>query len=98
MAGAIRLLDAASLRPLRTLARLEGDAFTAIGFSPDGRALAFGTNLGASGIYDVASGQRLLSFPRHTTNNLQGEVSPRRKEIGKTAWRGRGEDSVGAGS
>ncbi len=61
MAGAIRLFDSKSLRPLRTVARLQGGAFTAIGFSPDSRTLAFGTNLGASGIYDVSSGERLFS-------------------------------------
>lgn len=89
IAGAIRLLDAASLRPLRTLARLEGDSFTAIGFSPDGRALAFGTDLGASGIYDVASGRRLVSFPGHTTNIWQVEFSPDGKDVATSAGDGK---------
>jgi WD40 repeat protein len=44
IAGEVRLFDAATLRPRRTLARLEGDSFSAIGFSPDGRALAIGTD------------------------------------------------------
>lgn len=89
VAGAIRLFAAASLRPLRTLARLEGDAFTAIGFSPDGRTLAFGTNLGASGIYDVASGQRLVSFPGHTTIIWQVEFSPDGKDVATSAGDGK---------
>jgi WD40 repeat protein/DNA-binding SARP family transcriptional activator len=89
IAGAIRLFDAASLRPLRTLARREGDAFTAIGFSPDGRALAFGTDLGASGIYDVASGRRLVSFPGHTTNIWQVEFSPHGKDVATSAGDGK---------
>jgi DNA-binding SARP family transcriptional activator/WD40 repeat protein len=99
VAGAIRLFDAASLRPLRTLARLEGAAFTAIGFSPDGRALAFGTNLGASGIYDVASGSRLVSSPGHTTNIWQVEFSPDGNDVATAAsdgkalvWRASGNE------
>ena len=99
MAGAIRLFDSKSLRPLRTVARLEGGAFTAIGFSPDGRTLAFGTNLGASGIYDVASGERLVSFPGHTTNIWQVEFSPDGKNVVTSAddgkalvWRASGNE------
>ena len=89
VAGAIRLFDAASLRPLRTLARREGDAFTAIGFSPDGRTLAFGTDLGAWGIYDVASGHPLVSFPGHTTNIWQVEFSPDGKDVATSAGDGK---------
>jgi WD40 repeat protein len=89
IAGAIRLFDAESLRPRRTLARLEGDAFSAIGFSPNGRALAFGTDLGASGIYDVASGRRLVSFPGHTTNIWQVEFSPDGKDVATSAGDGK---------
>jgi DNA-binding SARP family transcriptional activator/WD40 repeat protein len=89
IAGAIRLFDATSLRPLRTLARLEGDAFTTIGFSPDGRTLAYGTILGVSGIYDIRSGNRLVSFPGHTTNIYQVEFSPDGKDVATSAGDGK---------
>ncbi len=89
MAGAIRLFNAAGLRPLRTLAQLKGDAFTAIGFSPDGRTLAFGTNLGASGIYDVASRRRLVTFPGHTTNIWQVKFSPDGRDVATSAGDGK---------
>jgi WD40 repeat protein/DNA-binding SARP family transcriptional activator len=89
VAGAIRLFDSANLRPLRTLARLDGDTFSAIGFSPDGRTLAFGTDLGSSGIYDVASGNRLVSFPGHTTNIWQVEFSPDGKDVATSAGDGK---------
>jgi WD40 repeat protein/DNA-binding SARP family transcriptional activator len=89
IAGAISLFDSGSLRPLRTLARLEGDAFSAIGFSPDGRKLAFGTDLGASGIYDVDSGNRLVSFPGHTTNIWQVEFSPDGRDVATSAGDGK---------
>jgi WD40 repeat protein/DNA-binding SARP family transcriptional activator len=89
MAGAIRLFDSKSLRPLRTLAQLKGDTFTAIGFSPDGRTLAFGTNLGVSGIYDVGSGEQLVSFPGHTTNIWQVEFSPDGKDVATSAGDGK---------
>jgi DNA-binding SARP family transcriptional activator/WD40 repeat protein len=89
VAGAIRLFDAAGLRPLRTLAQLKGDAFTAIGFSPDGRTLAFGTNLGASGIYDIASRRRLVAFPGHTTNIWQVKFSPDGKDVATSAGDGK---------
>jgi WD40 repeat protein/DNA-binding SARP family transcriptional activator len=89
MAGAIKLFDSKSLRPRRTLAQLKGDTFTAIGFSPDGRTLAFGTNLGVSGIYDVASGERLVSFPGHTTNIWQVEFSPDGKNVTTSAGDGK---------
>src|SRR6266704_2349297 len=85
--------------PLRTVARLQGGAFTAIGFSPDSRTLAFGTNLGASGIYEVASGERLVSFPGHTTNIWQVEFSPDGKNVVTSAddgkalvWRASGNE------
>jgi WD40 repeat protein len=89
MAGAIKLFDSKSLRPRRTLAGLKGDAFTAIGFSPNGRTLAFGTEEGASGIYDVASGERLVSFPGHTTNIWQVEFSPDGKDVATSAGDGK---------
>jgi WD40 repeat protein/DNA-binding SARP family transcriptional activator len=89
VAGTIGLFDSGTLRPRRTLARLDGDTFSAISFSPDGRALAFGTDLGSSGIYDVASGERLVSFPGHTTNIWQVEFSPDGKDVATSAGDGK---------
>jgi WD40 repeat protein len=51
--------------------------------------VAFGTNLGASGIYDVASGQRLVSFPGHTTNIWQVEFSPDGRDVATSAGDGK---------
>jgi len=41
-AGTLLMLDAHTLKPVQTLGHLDGDAYTALGFSPDGRGLRSG--------------------------------------------------------
>jgi DNA-binding SARP family transcriptional activator/WD40 repeat protein len=98
-AGKLMLLDARTLRRVRTLAPLEGDAYTTVGFSPDGRRLGFGTNEGAAGVYDLRTGNVLASFPGHTTNIYQVAFSPDGRQVVTTAqdgkaliWRAAGDE------
>lgn len=76
MSGQIVLLDAHTLQLRGTLARVKGVAFQTLDFSPDGRGLAFGGSDGSAGIFDVGSGERLLSLPGHTTDIYQVLYSP----------------------
>jgi WD40 repeat protein len=85
----VMLLDARTLRPVRTLGALDGDAYTTVGFSPDGRRLAFGTNEGAAGVYDLRSGNVLVSFPGHTTNIYEAAFSPDGRQVATAAGDGK---------
>jgi WD40 repeat protein len=76
VAGTLELLNARTLRVTRTLGHLDGDAYTALGFSPDGTRLAYGTNEGSAGVIDLRTGNLLVPFPGHTTNIYQVQFSP----------------------
>lgn len=91
-AGSLLLLNARTLRPVRTLLRLDGDAPTAFAFTPDGTRMAFGTNEGQAGVYDLRSGNELVSFPGHTTNIWQVAFSPDGREV--TTAAGDGSTSI----
>ena len=89
--GQILLLDARTLRRTATVGpRLYGDAYTALAFSPDGSRLAFGTNQGSAGVYDLRSGTQLVRFPGHTTNIYQLTFSPDGRRVATAAGDGRG--------
>ncbi|MBX3467611.1 MAG: protein kinase [Planctomycetes bacterium] len=60
--GALRLWDARSGAPVRTLDH--GAPAVAVAFSPDGRRLLSGGD-GAIGLWDVASGERVHDLPAH---------------------------------
>ena len=74
---------------MRTLGHLDGDAYTALGFSPDGERLAFGTNEGSAGVIDLRTGNQLVSFPGHTTNIYQVAFSPDGREVATAAGDGK---------
>ncbi len=88
-AGRLLMLDAHTLKPLRTLGHLNGDAYMAVGFSPDGERLAFGTNEGSAGVIDLRTGNQLVSFPGHTTNIYQVAFSPDGREVATAAGDGK---------
>ena len=88
--GHIALLDAHTLRRVGTIGpALDADAYTALAFSPDGGRLAYGTNTGTAGVYDLRSGNLLISFPGHTTNIFQLTFSPDGKRVVTAAGDGR---------
>jgi WD40 repeat protein len=88
-AGTLLMLDAHTLRTVRTLGHLNGDAYTALGFSPDGTRLAFGTAEGSGGVIDLRTGNQLVSFPGHTTNIYQVAFSPDGREVATAAGDGK---------
>jgi WD40 repeat protein len=88
--GSIVLLDAGTLRRVGTVGPpLRGDAYTAVAFSPDGTRLAFGTNEGSSGVFDLQSNSLLIGFPGHTTNLYQLTFSPDGRQVATAAGDGR---------
>ena len=88
--GLIVLLDARTLRRVGTVGPpLDGDAYTALAFSPDGTRLAFGTNEGSAGVFDVQSRSQLVRFPGHTTNIYQLAFSPDGQRVATAAGDGR---------
>ena len=84
--GSIVLLDAHTLAPLRTVARVSGSWFTAVAFSPDGGRLAYSAGDGSAGVYSLRTGQQLVSLPGHTT------------AIGAIAFSPDGQDVVTSGA
>ncbi len=88
--GSIELLRAPTLRLVRTIGpRLDGDAYTALAFSPDGGRLAYGTNEGSAGVFDLRTGSLVVSFPGHTTNIYEMEFSPDGRRVVTAAGDGR---------
>jgi WD40 repeat protein len=88
--GQIALLDARTLRRVGTVGpALDADAYTALAFSPDGGRLAYGTNTGTAGVYDLRSGNLLINFPGHTTNIFQLAFSPDGQRVVTAAGDGR---------
>jgi WD40 repeat protein/DNA-binding SARP family transcriptional activator len=69
--GWITLLDAHTLAPRRTVARVSGNWFTAVAFSPDGSRVAYGGGDGSAGVYSLRTGEQLVSLPGHTTSIWQ---------------------------
>jgi WD40 repeat protein/DNA-binding SARP family transcriptional activator len=69
--GWIALLDAHTLAPRRTVARVSGNWFTAVAFSPNGNRLAYGGGDGSAGVYSLRTGEQLVSLPGHTTSIWQ---------------------------
>jgi WD40 repeat protein/DNA-binding SARP family transcriptional activator len=69
--GSIVMLDAHTLAQRRTVARVSGNWFTAVAFSPDGSRLAYGGGDGSAGVYSLRTGEQLVSLPGHTTSIWQ---------------------------
>jgi WD40 repeat protein len=99
-AGSLLLLSSRTLRSVRTLVRLDGDAVTAFAFARDGGRVAFGTNEGQAGVNDLRSGNQFVSFPGHTTNIWQIAFSPDGHEAATSAgdgsaviWRATGAET-----
>ena len=104
--GSIVLLDAHTLAPLRTVARVSGTYFTSVAFSPDGSRLAFSAGDGSAGVYSLRTGQQLVSLPGHTTAIGQIAFSPDGQDVVTSAadgtaliWRATGDEraSIDAG-
>jgi len=100
VSGSLALLDPRTLLPVHTYLHLDGDAVVAFAFSADGTRLAFGTNEGQAGVYDLRSGNQLVSFPGHTTNIFQVAFSPDGREVATAAgdgnaviWRATGAET-----
>lgn len=99
--GSIALLDTRTLQRVATVGpALDGDAYTAVAFSPDGTRLAFGTNQGSAGVYDLRSGNQLVRFPGHTTDIFDVAFSPDGSRVATAAgdghtylWRAAGNQS-----
>jgi len=89
MSGSIELLDARTLKLERVLAHVSGVAFQTIAFSPNGRWLAFGGSDGSAGIFDVPTGEKLVTFPGHTTDIYQVAFSPDGRNVITAAGDGR---------
>ncbi len=89
MSGEIVLLNAHTLKLERTLAQVKGVAFQTLAFSPDGRELAYGGSDGSAGIFDVASGEQLVSLPGHTTDIYEVAFSPDGRHVVTAAGDGR---------
>jgi WD40 repeat protein len=88
--GWIVLLDAKTLAPRRTLARVSGNWFTAVAFSPDGSRLAYGGGDGSAGVFSLRTGERLVSLPGHTTSVWQIVFSPDGRRVLTAASDGTG--------
>src|SRR5262249_17760384 len=87
--GSIALPDTRTLQRVATVGRvLDGDAYTAVAFSPDGTRLAFGTNQGSAGVYDLRSGNQLVRFPGHTTDIFDVAFSPDGSRVATAAGDG----------
>jgi WD40 repeat protein len=101
-AGTIALLDTRTLRQVGTVGpALDGDTYTAVAFSPDGTRLAFGTNQGSAGVFDLRSGNQLVRFPGHTTDIFDVAFSPDGSRVATAAgdghtyvWRAAGNQSL----
>ena len=89
MSGAIELLNARTLRLRRTLATVKGVALQTIAFSSDGRELAYGRSDGGAGIFDVQTGEQLVTLPGHTTDIYQVAFSPDGSRVVTAAGDGR---------
>jgi WD40 repeat protein/DNA-binding SARP family transcriptional activator len=104
--GWIVLLNAHTLAPIRTVARVSGTYVTSVAFSPDGGRLAFSAGDGSAGVYSVRTGQQLVSLPGHTTAIGQIAFSPDGQDVVTTGadgttliWRATGDErtSIDAG-
>jgi WD40 repeat protein/DNA-binding SARP family transcriptional activator len=97
--GWIVLLDAHTLAPRRMVARVSGNWFTAVAFSPDGSRLAYGGGDGSAGVYSLRTGEQLVSLPGHTTSIWQIVFSPDGRNVVTAAsdgtaliWRATGDE------
>jgi WD40 repeat protein len=74
--GRIELLDARTLRPLRTLAEKPAVGANAVAFSPDGTRVAYGFYDGSAALVSVRTGRQLLAYSGQTAAIDQVAFSP----------------------
>ena len=74
-AGRIELLDARTLRPLRTLVARSAMSANAVAFSPDGSRVAYGLYDGTAALVSARGGRQLLAYVGQTAAIEQIAVS-----------------------
>jgi WD40 repeat protein len=83
--GVVRLREPETGRLIRTL-EAPPDAMLKVVFSPDGRKLAAAGREPTVTVWDVGSGERVMSLPNHQTVSHGLAISPDGRVIASAGW------------